>query len=91
MEQDFMRLAELSKRSGLRPQTIYRHHCTGRGVLVPILTKFGGRLGCWRADWRAFTSAQLKLAVTELGGEGMSAADVQAAMVIRTRRRSNAK
>lgn len=30
----------------------------GRGPLVPILTKFGNRLGVWLADWEALGEKQ---------------------------------
>jgi predicted DNA-binding transcriptional regulator AlpA len=59
--EDFMRVTELAQRAGLKPQTIYNMYSKGTGVLAPILTKFGSKLGCWRSDWDAFTAAQKKL------------------------------
>ena len=55
--------AELSKLTGLAVKTIYnqRGRCKDRGALAPILTKLGGRVGCWRADYDVFVASQRRL------------------------------
>lgn len=60
MQADFIPAAELSKLTGRSLKTIYNEHSTGRGPLAPILTKFGDRLGVWRADYEAFVASQRK-------------------------------
>lgn len=47
--------------TGFTPQSVRSQHSTKRGALVPILTRFGNRLGVWRADWIAFAESQRKL------------------------------
>jgi len=60
MQPDFIPAAELSKLTGYAPKSLYNQHSTGRGPLAPILTKFGMRLGAWRADYEAFVASQRK-------------------------------
>ena len=43
------------------PQSVRQQHSDGRGPLSPILTKFGGRLGVWLADWQTLARSQRKL------------------------------
>ncbi|HEY0941904.1 MAG TPA: hypothetical protein VGE08_17560 [Steroidobacter sp.] len=61
MQSDFIPAQELSKLTGRSLKTIYNEHSTGKGPLAPILTKFGDRLGVWRADYEAFKASQRKL------------------------------
>jgi hypothetical protein len=79
---DFMRLPELAESSGLAPRSIKNMFYAQKGALHPILTKFGGRLGCWRADWEKFKAAQLKLAGV---GGNLDAANAQAASIQTTK------
>jgi hypothetical protein len=51
---------ELEALTGFTAHSVRTQHSTGRGSLVPILTKFGDRLGVWEADWLAFVNAQRK-------------------------------
>ena len=52
---------ELEALTGFTPVSVRTQHCTQRGALVPILTKFGDRLGVWSADWEALTRLQRRL------------------------------
>jgi hypothetical protein len=52
---------ELKALTGFTVHSVRTQHSTGRGALVPILTKFGDRLGVWEADWHEFASSQRKL------------------------------
>jgi hypothetical protein len=52
---------ELEALTGFTPGAVRTQHCTGRGALVPILTKFGDRLGIWEPDWNALVKSQRKL------------------------------
>jgi hypothetical protein len=58
---DFVPVSELSKLTGRSLKTLQNDHSAGRGPLSKILTKFGGRLGCWRADYDAWIRSQRKL------------------------------
>jgi predicted DNA-binding transcriptional regulator AlpA len=60
MKSDFIPAAELAQLTGRKLKTLYNEHSTGRGPLAPILTKFGMRLGAWRADYEAFVASQRK-------------------------------
>ena len=44
--------------SGYTPQYVREQHSSGRGPLVPILTKLGNRLGVWSLDWDEFAASQ---------------------------------
>jgi hypothetical protein len=57
---------DLEALTGFSPQSVRTQHSTGRGALVPILSKFGDRLGVWSADWDAFTDAQRKLSQSKV-------------------------
>jgi hypothetical protein len=72
---DFMRLLELAERSGFKQRSIRNQYHGEDGVLKPILTKFGGRLGCWRADWEKFVAQRQKL------GDNLSTPHAQAASI----------
>lgn len=61
MQSDFIPATELSELTGRKLKTLYNEHSTGRGPLAPILTKFGDRLGVWRADYEQFKDSQRKL------------------------------
>jgi hypothetical protein len=61
MQSDFIPAAELAQLTNRSLKTIYNEHSTGRGPLAPILTKFGDKLGAWRADYEQLTQAQRKL------------------------------
>lgn len=52
---------ELQALTGFTADSVRTQHSTGRGALVPILTKFGERLGVWEADWDTFVASQRKL------------------------------
>lgn len=52
---------ELEALTGFSAPSVRTQHCTGRGALVQILTKFGDRLGVWEADWHALARSQRKL------------------------------
>ena len=58
---DFMLMPELSRCTARAVKTLYDDHYTGRGELAPILTKLGGRLGCWREDYEAFKQSRRRL------------------------------
>jgi len=51
---------ELEALTGFSAHSVRTQHCTQRGALVPILCKFGDRIGIWESDWREFTDAQRK-------------------------------
>jgi hypothetical protein len=78
-QSDFMDLAELSQCSGLSQQTLYNQRHRG-GVLAPILTKFGGRIGAWRADWEVYKASQRRLPAAPAVGD-LDAANVQATSI----------
>jgi hypothetical protein len=52
---------ELHALTGFTAHSVRTQHCTGRGALVPILTKFGDRIGVWEADWHALADSKRKL------------------------------
>jgi hypothetical protein len=52
---------ELEAITRFSPSSVRTQHSTGRGALVPVLTKFGDRLGVWSSDWDAFVNSQRKL------------------------------
>lgn len=56
----FLDIHALSELTSFTPRTIYNQHNSGKGVLVPILTKMGGRLGAWRQDFEAWVQTQRK-------------------------------
>ena len=58
---DFIPATELAQLTGFAIKSIYHQHCTRRGALVPILSKMGSRLGCWRADYNTWKASQRKL------------------------------
>jgi hypothetical protein len=62
---EFMPLDELSAASTYAPNSLRNQHASGRGPLAPILTRFGGKLGCWRCDWDALVASQRRLKGTE--------------------------
>ena len=74
---EFVPLLELAELSGLAPRTIYNQRHRG-GHLASILTKFGGRVGCWRADWEQYKAAQRRLPAE---GGNLSAPHAQAASI----------
>lgn len=52
---------ELEDLTGFTPDAVRTQSSTGRGALVPILTKFGNRLGVWEADWNELARSQPSL------------------------------
>ena len=52
---------ELEALTGFTPGAVRTQHCTGRGALVPVLTKFGDRLGIWEPDWHELVQRSRKL------------------------------
>ena len=52
---------ELEDLTGFTPDSVRTQSSTGRGALVPILTKFGNRLGVWEADWNELARSQRRL------------------------------
>lgn len=58
---DWIPSNELTELTGVPRRTLYNQHSTRTGALAPILTKFGGRLGAWRADYEVWKDAQRKL------------------------------
>lgn len=60
-EPDFIPVDRLCHLTGYRLKTLYIAHSLGKGPLVPILTKLGGRLGAWRADYELWRDAQRKI------------------------------
>jgi hypothetical protein len=58
---EFMPVEEIAARSGFKAKSLYNQFSEQRGALIPILTKFGGRLGAWREDWETFKASQRKL------------------------------
>lgn len=60
-EADFLTVAELSRRTGIKLKTLYNTHSSGSGPLVEILTKLGSRLGAWRADYELWVAAQRRM------------------------------
>ncbi len=57
---------EFEALTGFSPHSVRTQHCTGRGALVPILTKFGDRIGVWEADWRDLANSQRKFRRAQL-------------------------
>jgi hypothetical protein len=60
-QSDFLPVVELAKLTPFKPKGIYNQHSSGTGPLVPILTKVGGRLGAWRADYELWRDSQRRL------------------------------
>lgn len=60
-QSDFIPVAELARRTGYDPKTFYNQHSRGDGPFAGILTKLGGRLGCWRDDYEAFVARARRL------------------------------
>lgn len=58
---DFIPLGTLSKLLHTKPKTLYNQHASRSGPLASILTKLGGRLGCWREDYEAWKAKQRRL------------------------------
>lgn len=58
---DWIPAEQLERLTNVRLKTQYNQHSSGTGALAPILTKLGGRLGCWRSDYDVWRDAQLKL------------------------------
>jgi hypothetical protein len=58
---DWISSDELEALTGVDRRTLYNQHSTGKGALAPILTKLGGRLGVWRADYVLWRDAQRRL------------------------------
>lgn len=58
---DFIPVSELARLTGRRVTTLYNDNCKGSGPLAPIMTKFGGRIGVWRADYEMWRDSQRKL------------------------------
>jgi len=61
VQTDFILADELARLTNRKLKTIYDDHARGVGPLAPILTKFGGRVGVWRADYDALVASQRKL------------------------------
>jgi predicted DNA-binding transcriptional regulator AlpA len=61
MQSDFIPASELAKLIGVSRKTILNSRCSGTGPLTPILTKVGGRLGAWRADYEQWRDSQRRL------------------------------
>ena len=60
---DWIPIAELATLTGRRPKSLYNDHSAGRGPFAAILTKLGGRLGVWRADYEALKAQERRLPV----------------------------
>ncbi len=60
-QSDFLPVVELSKLTPYKPKGIYNQYSSRVGPLVPILTKLGGRLGAWRADYEQWRDSQRRL------------------------------
>lgn len=58
---DWMPCEEISRETDYTRKALYNQHYTRRGSLAGILTKVGGRLGCWRADYEIWRDQQRKL------------------------------
>ena len=58
---DFIPVRELAQLTGYKLRSIYVQSSTRRGPLVPILSKMGAKLGCWRADYDAWRTSQRKI------------------------------
>jgi hypothetical protein len=58
---DFMPLVELARLLGYSPNAVYAQWANQVGVLVPILTKLGGKVGCWREDYESFKRSRRRL------------------------------
>jgi predicted DNA-binding transcriptional regulator AlpA len=61
LQSDFIAVTELAQLTGFERKSLYNWHSTGTGPLAPIMTKVGGRLGAWRADYESWRDAQRKL------------------------------
>lgn len=55
---DWIPVEELARLSRRGQRTLYNDFSGGRGPFKEILTKLGGRLGCWRADYEALVAQQ---------------------------------
>jgi hypothetical protein len=58
---DFMPVEEIAQKFSLSRNTVYAQWATQVGALVPLLTKLGGRVGCWRDDYKAFVQSRRRL------------------------------
>lgn len=70
---DWIPVAELAALTGRRPKSLYNDHSAGRGPFATILTKLGGRLGCWRDDYEALKAEQRRLPVQDVDHPARSA------------------
>jgi predicted DNA-binding transcriptional regulator AlpA len=64
-ESDFIPLSELAELTGYSKKVFYHSHSYQRGPLHEILTKLGGRLGCWREDYEEWRDIQRRLRAKE--------------------------
>lgn len=59
---DFIPAAELARLTGLKLNSIWNCHQTGKGPLAEILVTLGTRrVGAWRADYEAWVASQRRL------------------------------
>jgi predicted DNA-binding transcriptional regulator AlpA len=58
---EFIPLVQLSELTGFAVTTLYNQHSSGKGVVAPILTRLGGRVGAWRPDYDQWVAMQRKL------------------------------
>ncbi len=58
---DFISATELSQLTGYTVNAIYAQHQRETGVLAPILTKLGAKVGCWREDYEVWKASLRRL------------------------------
>jgi predicted DNA-binding transcriptional regulator AlpA len=58
---DWISVEELIALTGRSRATFYQDRWRGTGPFAGILTKLGGRLGCWRADYDALVAQQRRI------------------------------
>lgn len=58
---DFILAPDLAALTGTKVKSLYQQRWSGKGDLAPILTKFNGRLGAWRADYDALVASRRRL------------------------------
>ncbi len=73
-QSDFIPVSELAALTGYGKKVFYHAHIYRKGPCAEILTKLGGRLGCWRADYEAWLRSQRRLPDAPAAGPSKQAA-----------------
>jgi hypothetical protein len=61
VKSDFMSIDEIAAATTFSPKSLYNQHSSGSGAFACLLTKIGGRVGCWRSDYELWIAAQRRI------------------------------